>query len=695
MLQTITIDELNILSPVFSKGNKEYNALVTNLCRNRNSSKKVWQSYEHPDNKRKVLIIYNTIPQEFKSKYGLPVDFKEAKRLIKERNAAIEAQTKDVAALPANKNILRELDRQRDSNSGKYMPLYSTYCKKDLAATTKLAKEHALRVAVVEYKDVAGVKIKQLHQAYLQLSQAGTQNNYYKFSSVIKHQWTTEQGISLTHGHAGREREDLKKLTDTHLAIIEELYKHSNQWSHNHITEQLNKYCKANGLPEVSRRTVGNHLQQSEVYNRLLSIRNKEAFNKKVAPFSRRTGALNAGDLYYMDGSPTQIPCWNNDRTKVIRHTLFVVLDSYSRKIVGFHIAETEDRFTWLSAMKMAFSMAGALPAEIVYDNGSATTSAEFIQLKDKVKLMGCNMRAALPGEPTAKAQVERWFGSFQSQYERMIEGFVGEGIRSKRETGRIDAEFLKKVHKDNGYLTYDSLVETLSILVNAYNQKSTPKKAAPSVKFADNEKPNMRAVASDQLAFLFWKNREIKVSRSEVKIAVRNVPYYYGITDFNMQMQLNGQTVKVYYDECDMSSVHLFDLHDEPLCEVRQKFMFHEAQVNQTQTDVNNIMGQSSHKKAFERKLKADSRAKTATAQAALGDSLSKLLNPLEMLKEDYNNAETEQLMDYIRQEHRVNPLNVDTYKPVTDNLPVEKRYAKKHLPKKELELVVVGSMQ
>jgi hypothetical protein len=691
MMQVITIDELSILNPMLGRGTTEYKKLTKRIERSRKDAGKNWRSYSHPDDKRKILIDYNTIPAGFKDEYALPLEYKDARGTITERLKAIETTNKPTANNADNYLIRKELLHIQESMFLKFMPIYAATTGNNSKLAENKAREHALRLAVVQLRDIPGIKINELHQAYLSLSSTGTQNNYYKFSDLIRNKWTTSEGVNLMHGHAGKERTDLKKFTEWHIAIIEELYKHPNQYSHNLITEMLNRECKKEGKPEICRRSVSKYLQQPEVYNRLLIFRNKEAFGKKVQPIMRRTKAMYAGDLYYMDGSPLQINCWNREHKTIIRPTLYVVLDSYSGKITGFHIAETEDRYTVLAAMKMAFSIENLLPAEVVYDNASATGTTEFLQLKDKLLLKGCLLRAAKPGQPTAKAQVERWFGSFQSEYQRLIEGFIGEGIRSSRETGRIDAEFLKKVVKQNGHYTFDAMVQIVARLIAIYNQKATTTKTAPSVAFSTSEKPSAHALTPEQMALLFWNYRPIKVSRSEVKLTVRRNIYYYGVTDRSQQMSLNGQMVKVYYDETDLSRVHIFNDNDEYLCELEQKFMPHEAQANQTEKDVHHIMGQSSHKKAVARNLLKDGKDRTDKAREIVGDNMNKILNPFETLKEEFNTAETELLLEVAGLSHSIDRREEPTHKPVgaqTENMTT--RHSKRHqvTPK---EIVIV----
>src|SRR5690606_29800851 len=111
----------------------------------------------------------------------------------------------------------------------------------------------------------------------------------------------------------------------------------------------------------------------------------------------------------------------------------------------------------------------------------------EFKALKEALLLKGCRLNPAEKGNPQHKAQIERWFGTFQTSYQRMIDGFIGEGIRSKRTNGRIDAEFWSKVSQKDGHYTYDSIVTIITQLIAIYNQQAVKNRKAPSKVFTES----------------------------------------------------------------------------------------------------------------------------------------------------------------------------------------------------------------
>jgi len=477
-------------------------------------------------------------------------------------------------------------------------------------------------------------------------------------------------------------RDDIKKVTPDVAAWIEDYYKHPNQYPHNMIAELVSAACKGAGKEGICRETVTEYVNRPENKNRLMMYRNPEQFRKVNQPRLRRLKAENPCDLAYGDGTPLQIPCWNKKGDKLVRLQLYVILDQCSGFIGGFSLSETEDRYSILGAMEMFVSMTGYLPHTYKHDNASGNNAEEWLQFRMKALIAGCNAEPCKPGEPTAKADIERFFGTFQS-YQRMVNGFIGEGVRSKRDTGRVDIDFLKAYHKKEGYYSYETMVEVVTRLINAYNQTETARKEAPSAIFARN-KPNGIRVSTEQKAFLFWPYKTIKVMQSEVVFKIRHAVYIYKVYDHETALLLNGKQVRVYYQESDLSEVCLFDEHDQYITSIKQKVLVHAAPVNQTDGDVQQIIKQTAHNHSIKTFVKSETKK--------ISDNLTDdpdiiLTSPLTHTKEKFDNAETDHMLDYMRDRYSIDRNNVsefETVETVDSSNDVRTRYSKKHTPKK-----------
>lgn len=683
---SLSVDELIDLSGNVLKANN-----IRHYCikANANPNAKSWLNEPDPNDGRKVLISYKSIPKQTIEKYNLP----DVKKLIEQykHDKAIDKACEIQQRIEFRHEKLENmLNIAANEEYTKYCPKYNkliTHKKENVkkAKVIELAKIHAVLQCCIDLK--ADYKIAELHEAYLNTNIKHSLKSVEKFRQKLLA--GERNGINIIHKYAGKAREYLVKMSDWHIGTVEKYYSNPNKYTAKIIHALLTADCQREGKKEVSFDTVAKYISTPEVKNRLSVYRDKAYYRRVVAPSTRRLAPDFAGDLYYADGSPLQIPCWNADQTKQIRLNLFVVMDVKSKKIVGFDLAESEDKHNWLTAFKMAFSAQNILPAELMYDNASATKTSEFKALKDALAVKGCALNPTTKGEPKQKADVERWFNTFQSGYQRLIDGFLGEGIRTKRDNGRIDVEHLTHLQKINGAHTKGQITEIATHLIAMYNAGAGTKKPAPNAVFAESEKPNVQTATAVDIAFLFWTYRELKVSNSEVRITIRHTEYYYEIYEHATALKIDGTKVRVYYDAADPSTVQLFDLNGEPICECRQKIQFKKAKANQTPDDVRQIIKQSKHNEAKKTVAKQLSQAVAAKAMIGHEESFLQSTNPYEVyLKDALNDAETHALINQVENNNGVKFKN--NYQPVTPVTPgttvnkqksLQEKHAKKNI--------------
>ncbi|WP_312339525.1 transposase family protein [Sphingobacterium sp.] len=624
-----------------------------------------------------TYISYESIPAPTKailpSNYDLNIHFKNEEYTFKK-------QITETKQLKNHIEITEAFDLAFEKMYIKYVPFYleQTHLQKK---SIELALQHAYKVTCIELNARRPkIKLKEIFEVQKDLPYKWIVPSYDKFVEAHK-KWRT-QGINNIHGSFGKPRIHMRKVTDYVEALIEKYYKHPNQYTIDQITDLVNSEIEKKNLKTIDRSSVSRYVNNPDNKNRLMMYRNSEYFDNKVMPIVRRKDIKMAGDLYYADGTPLQIPCWNESMTKEIRLNLFAVIDVKTKKIVGFDLAESEDRYNVISAIKMAFELEGLVPFELKYDNASATKTEEFNALKDMLELKGCRFTPTKKGNPQEKSQVERLFGSFQTKYQRMIDGFMGEGIRSTRENGRINAEFVNRLRSKNNLYTYESMVVIVTNLINIYNQTKGHQGTSPSEQFAKCEKLRANKIDHSDIAMLFWKHKTIKASRGEVSTTIRHTAYHYTIWDNELKLRLSGQSVKMYYDESDLSTVHLFSLKDEYLCECRQAVMVHEGKAGQTADDVKTLIKVSKHAES----IKTTVKKKTAKVRAAGieedGDDFLNMLNPYSVQKEKYNNAEGNMLIEYVLDKKNIDRKMIREYSPINTE---REDYEKSVKPKKD----------
>lgn len=388
----------------------------------------------------------------------------------------------------------------------------------------------------------------------------------------------------------------------------------------------------------------------------------KQRFDTDTRPYLPRITAKNAGSLYQMDGTPVQIFCWNPEKNQKIRLNLFVIRDAYSGKITGFDMSETENRWNIISALKMSVNVHSHLPAELVSDNFSASKTDEYKAIKKFMADRGVVVRAAKVGNAQDKGEVERFFGTFQSRFQRLIDGYIGEGIRSKRDNGRISEEFITKCHKENGLYGYDEMMKIIAELVAIYNSSEINEKygtKTPNQMYAESDKPFVKEINVLDYAQMFWLNKEVQVKKSMIINEVNKSKRYYEIWDNDLKLRLNGEKVRIFYEENDASDIYVFTLDGEFVCTCRQRTQIHEAFVDQLEGEGERIIRHVSHRNAFYTSVENKTNERQKKAEEFIGVGIE-LLTPITQEKRKLNNAESQALLKHFYAAKDINPNDI-----------------------------------
>lgn len=130
---------------------------------------------------------------------------------------------------------------------------------------------------------------------------------------------------------------------------------------------------------------------------------------------------------------------------------LCVIIDLYSRKVVGFHISKKSSTQLLSSTFKKAFSDRGK-PAGLIFhsDQGSQYTSKAFSNL---LKENGITQSLSMPGQPLDNAVAESFFSAFKKE-EAYRKDYVSERHFIESVTKYIDFYNNARPHKTNRYKT-------------------------------------------------------------------------------------------------------------------------------------------------------------------------------------------------------------------------------------------------
>ena len=654
-------------------------SIKTSTKRYRQGKSQSWANKKDLNDKRKVLIDIDTIPEPTRKKYNIPTGKEYFKQLELERQRELEA--KKIAQYEQLEKAKKDrLDIERtalfDAYTNDYMPFLALYnerytYRKDLGNLVILsAKEHAFWLKMLEvtgtlYKTFDG-GCKRGHSLYLDLKNElvftndFTNENYFRILlSRLRKLIKEGKCISAIVANNKRKPKELKKTNDFHQGMAMAFLSHPNKYSYRVVTDLVNYHCIEENQKPITESWIKWLMANDNHFRTLvMASRNGEKYAKDnlIAHAVRKNTPFPA-NVWMLDGSPLQFYCWSESRTKLIRLNLFVIIDVCSRKIVGFDVSYSEDKFNIMNALKMAVMMEGHLPAEIVSDNFSASKSEEIKALVEQMAKIGTIWRHAKVGNPQDKSYVERFFGSFQSVECTLYDDYIGEGIMSKRDNRR-NAEQLLKTSKKDGMPTFNQMKDRVIAMIVTYNQREKANKQAPKVVYNLLPKPNAKELDSVRTALLFWKRTKATIRKSMIKIVVNKVEHFYEVKNHKISTELQDKQVFVRYDETDLERIMLFYLLTETaICECKKSLIIATGQADRTDEDYTNMLKVTAKQKSKKAYLENE---KNKVIQSAINITKKEsidLIHPRSLSK----NKLTE-LDDLAQQERLRKMLNIRT---------------------------------
>ena len=294
------------------------------------------------------------------------------------------------------------------------------------------------------------------------------------------------------------------------------------------------------------------------------------------------------GDLWFSDGCVCNFDVINPYTGKACRPTFIPFMDFSSRMIVGFDLDFTENRRVIASAYRNAITLWGFVPRFIKWDNGRAYRSLSGKKLsraeREDIKQLEADEIAdilgsiyatgveevlnSLPYNPTGKANLERFFGTFDNGLERWLPGYRGAGVGDKPASLQRNEKHLQELsQKLKGRQTLTIMEAKLLInwwIMEVYAQ--SPHEGlngrTPWEVWQDGLQniDSSRRRDPQELWYLMLAQEEKKLDRNGVRVA--GIWYYHeSLVDYV------GQRVFVRYDQMDDRWVMVFDQYRQPIC--------------------------------------------------------------------------------------------------------------------------------
>jgi hypothetical protein len=365
----------------------------------------------------------------------------------------------------------------------------------------------------------------------------------------------------------------------------------------------------------------------------------KTANDKESANYAKIIPALYTGDQWQMDGWDIPVYCKKRNEKGgweyFVKYVLFAVMDTHSRKIIGFDVAESENTETILTSVDMAVRNTKTLPKELVADNHSWNKTKEAANLKEVTEKLG--MIWTIDSNPRRKAILERAFRTLGDKHFKRYYGYLGQGIKSKIKNGITQQELKDFYSKPENMLTFEQITAQIGVIVKEYNEKIKKSlKESPNERFAKSEQPNSIQVDDPTRMKMFIRVSEHKVSHGQIVIKRGMHTYEYQLPA-KYSVDYNGKTVGVRYPDFDM--IYLYDAKtDQSICSVSRKLEIHGAIANQTESDTEKLFKNSGRIKGInsqKRKKKESIYTEGNTINPNFIETANKLKTPKDVLKQ------------------------------------------------------------
>ncbi|GAB1365845.1 hypothetical protein MASR1M36_07160 [Candidatus Cloacimonadaceae bacterium] len=291
-----------------------------------------------------------------------------------------------------------------------------------------------------------------------------------------------------------------------------------------------------------------------------------------VKTIMRDSSLLKVGDVWVADGHTLAFDIINPQTGKAQRMTMIMVFDWASRYPVGASLALTEDSQHIQAAFRNGFLNWGALPKFVYLDNGKAFKSKLFHDKWEnhnlETELGGIfprlKIEAAFAESYNAKAKViERFFKTFQDQFERFLSSFRGSCVADKPATLMRNEKWARSLFESKPP-TLNEAMQMIAFYIR-YIYGEAPHSGldgkSPWEVFSQASLPEDRKVIPSELNFMMLAMEKKKIRNEGIRF---NKLQYWDIA----LVDYVGKDVVIRYDYADARWILVYDLQDRFICQ-------------------------------------------------------------------------------------------------------------------------------
>jgi len=360
-------------------------------------------------------------------------------------------------------------------------------------------------------------------------------------------------------------------------------------YSDAYIHRKLKDMCAQTGKKCPSIRWWGmNVFEDTKVRNLVASSRygidsNRAAIYDGYTPMKN---ALFAGDCWQIDATRFNLIAHKTDNGDKFLYGI-AVRDVHSGDVLGYHFDYSENRWSVMTALKMAVENAGYLPYELVTDRFPGHNTPEWDRIFDTIEKLGT--KVTITHQAKGKAKVERWFGTLQSVFMMDSEYYYGEGIKSTRASNHRSPEYLKEAKKkvrksgwdlNSAYTESAEIVEAYRrAVLSSYSRKYQNVDSSPIELHENSDKPHVKQVNQAQISMIFGLKKTVRLTNSgQIKTEIQKIECYFRTDDYDIFT--NHDRVILSYDLGDLSTAQIFEARNGLLVHLGAVSRFEAVQI-------------------------------------------------------------------------------------------------------------------
>ncbi len=381
-----------------------------------------------------------------------------------------------------------------------------------------------------------------------------------------------------------------KRITSFQYALLQSLFIQPQKINAPAAHKKLIDACEGLSEKPYSLASVKNYYREFQNNAELFALRYGAGAAQKQLPYASLIPAQHRNTQWQIDG--WTCPFWG---AEFQRYVLYLIRDNFSRKIVGYSVAESENTTLIMAGLEDAMYNTGVFPGELVSDKHSFHQTTTAARLRNETERMGAIWTVTINAQ---RNQLAERYNQYLDALCKDFAGYLGKNVTATSKDARPAPEVLTQYAKTANFKTIDEIKAIAAYVVKEFN--NTP------LEVLEGNSPNEAYAASEDLkAFKLTENDRLnllkpatayKVIRGEITIKVGMKKHSYQLPA-ELITRYNNREVLVIYEDL-AQGIYISDIKSgEELGCILPKQKIHGAIPDQTEADrkrINQLTGRT-----------------------------------------------------------------------------------------------------